>query len=89
MDLFLFVVLTLAAFRLTRLITRDAITKPLRARAIEKMKFDELINCDWCTGVWVALAVVVVVDAFISVPLPIAVWGAVAAGVGLLASWEG
>lgn len=56
----------LAAARLTRLITRDAITARARVevqvRAAEGQLPDWLVTfiyCPWCVGVWVALGVVV------------------------------
>lgn len=48
-----------AAARLTRLITRDTITKPLRARVEARYGPDslpdEFIRCPWCVGFWVSL----------------------------------
>lgn len=88
MDVGLLLVLTLAAFRLTRLVTRDSITEPLRSKVPDTLKLDELVHCDWCAGVYVSAVVVAIADLITSVPLPFAVWGAVAGGVGLLAGWE-
>lgn len=59
----------LACARLTRLLTKDAAAEPLR-RAITKRAFAgastrqpwttaaDLLDCAWCTSVWVACAVV-------------------------------
>lgn len=41
--------------RLTRLITLDTITEPIRARL--KGLLSVLAECPWCSGFWVALAV--------------------------------
>lgn len=53
-----FVVLALACFRLTRLVTTDTIFNPLRERfwrrfPPETTKLGYLSTCDWCTSVWV------------------------------------
>jgi hypothetical protein len=48
-----------------------------------------LWECDWCTSVWVSGALVYALTFFVSMPLPWLTWGAVAAGVGLLAEVEG
>lgn len=52
----------LAAARITRLITQDTITAPLRMRAVNRMGIEskgaELIQCQWCTGMWAAAATV-------------------------------
>lgn len=51
----------LAAARITRIITRDSITQPLRTWLVNRLgidsKWSELLQCDWCMGVWVATAV--------------------------------
>lgn len=50
----------LATARLTRLVTEDSITEPLRDRAMEiHPKLGELVQCRMCTSVWAALAVTV------------------------------
>lgn len=41
--------------RLTRLITLDVITEPIRRRLTGLL--GALVECSWCTGVWVAGAV--------------------------------
>lgn len=49
-----------AAYRLTRLVTTDTITAPLRDRIGDRWPnspLDVLVNCPWCTGVWVAAGV--------------------------------
>lgn len=45
----------LACYRLTRLITADIITQPLRERAADRSPFlGYLIACDWCLSIWIA-----------------------------------
>ena len=61
----LFGVLALGATgRITRLITSDTITAPLRARAARVIReetrdaFATFITCPWCVSVWVAPPVI-------------------------------
>ena len=63
MTLLEFVIIALAVFRLTRLITTDTIFESLRNRLWAKFpphksKLGYLITCDWCTSIWVASIVV-------------------------------
>lgn len=44
-----------ATLRLTRLVTTDKITKPLRDRLPASVR--EFAACSWCVGFWVALGV--------------------------------
>jgi hypothetical protein len=56
-----------ATARLARLVTADSITDPFRAWVNRKAKkklgrkvwtwFDDLINCPWCVGLWLSMAV--------------------------------
>lgn len=49
----------LATARVTRLITEDSITEPLRDRAMEiHPKLGELVHCRMCTSIWAGAAVV-------------------------------
>jgi hypothetical protein len=62
-DPFTFVILALAAFRITRLITTDTIFDPLREKIWNKfppnrINIGYLITCDWCTSIWVAPIVI-------------------------------
>lgn len=52
----MFVVLVLAAYRITRLIAVDDLTAPLRDRVHGWL--GELVTCPFCVGVWVSAAVV-------------------------------
>ena len=49
----------LAAYRLTRLVTRDWITDGIRSRARAALGDGtaDFLACPWCVGVWVAAAV--------------------------------
>lgn len=49
----------LAVARLTRLVTEDSITEPMRDYALAtNTKIGELVHCRACTSVWAALVVV-------------------------------
>ena len=72
----LVVVLGLASYRITRVVTRDAITDRFRS-AVARWAWDEnreqwrggfrrrvqqLLTCPWCFGVWVSVVVYVWAD---------------------------
>lgn len=45
----------LACYRLTRLITGDEITRPIREAAFDRSRwFGYLVSCDWCLSIWIA-----------------------------------
>ena len=51
----------LATYRLTRLITRDTITAPLREKVWEKhpphsSKLGYVLTCEWCSSIYAASA---------------------------------
>lgn len=50
----------LAVVRVTRLITSDYLTEPLRVRAIKGLeghaRLQYLLVCSWCASVWVGVA---------------------------------
>lgn len=55
-----FLVLSLAAYRLTRLIIRDTIVDSLRNKVWDRFppestKIGYLISCPWCMGFWFSL----------------------------------
>jgi hypothetical protein len=58
-DPFLFLLLSLGAFRLTRLVTADAITEPLRQKIWSKFPpntfLGYLITCNWCFGMYISI----------------------------------
>ena len=93
----LIALLSLATYRVTRLIVSDTIWHVWRTRlhafilgtkkhSVWRDKLQELISCPYCISVWVAAALVAVTDQYTSVPLPVAAWGAVAAGA--LVTWR-
>ena len=54
MTALLVVVAALATYRVTRLVTADQITEPLRAFAERRKWTGYLAQCDWCLSIWVA-----------------------------------
>lgn len=90
----LVVVLILAAYSITRLITTDAITQPPRMWLLGKLKaggmLSTLATCSWCAGTWVSAALVLAVDRWWRpVPLPWVWVAAVRVGVGMLSDGLG
>jgi len=66
----LFVVLVLATYRLTRLLTTDVIFEGLREKIWKKFppstKFGYLFTCSWCMSIWAAVVLLLL---FLTVPL--------------------
>lgn len=80
------VVDALAAYRLTRLVTRDKITAPLRAPLVDRPGLaGELVSCEWCVGVWASFGVVALRRLVPGAWAPVADALALAAVVGLIA----
>ena len=67
---FTYIILVLASYRLTRLLTTDAIFEPLREKIWKKFppstKFGYLFTCNWCMSIWATLFLV---GLFLVVPL--------------------
>jgi len=57
MDILTLLVAALATARLTRLVTRDQITHPVRRWVLARIDLHGwlayLLTCDWCVSVWV------------------------------------
>lgn len=85
-----FLVGVLAAFRITRLLAIDTLLEPWRDRLVDSMpaesKLSYLIECPFCVGWWVALAVVFVLAGWGDVGRWALLPWAVAGGQALLAS---
>lgn len=61
MIVFEYVILALAVWRLTRIVTTDEITAPLRERIWRRFppgnsQFGYAFTCDWCISIWTASA---------------------------------
>lgn len=91
----LILLLSLATYRITRLIVEDKVWEvwriKLSARIVRKptllrRKLNELLTCPFCMSVWVAAAVVAVADRFLHLPVPVLAWPAVAGGA--LVAWR-
>jgi len=58
-DALTLILLALAAYRVTLLVTTDVVTQPLRDKIWAKWPpdtyFGYLFTCNWCSGFWVAL----------------------------------
>lgn len=55
MSVLLLVVAGLATYRLTRLVTADRITEPVRQWVEQRSSWaGYLVTCDWCLSMWVA-----------------------------------
>lgn len=62
MKLFPFVLAILATYRATRLVTADMITERFRDWVDARSEtFGYLVQCDWCTSIWLAPAPAVAV----------------------------
>jgi hypothetical protein len=90
-DITTFVILALAAYRLTHLITTDAIADGFRTKVWKKFppntKIGYLITCNWCTGFWASVFVVIF---WLTLPVAATVVSlvlAISASVGLLSAW--
>lgn len=61
-SLFDFFLLAMAVFRLTRLFVYDSVTEGIREyfgrfSSGPRKELSMLINCPWCTGIWMALII--------------------------------
>lgn len=97
----LFVLMVLASYRVTRFIVFDTFPLVLWVRSkligADRSKWDgtrlawfgDLLGCPWCSGAWVSLAVVLVVDHFAVDVSPWWLWWpAVAGASGLIGKYE-
>lgn len=92
MSWFVFMLMCLVAYRITRLITLDKITEGFRNWAEDRAEnsgADRLayfITCPWCVGFYVSAFVVAITSVFVTVELY--VWQCIAVGcvVGLIGS---
>jgi hypothetical protein len=91
MTLVHFLILTLAIYRLTRLVIEDTVLEKVRdkiwSRFPESHGIGYLITCYWCTGFWVSSLVVI---SYIIVPVPALAISSILAfssAAGLIAAW--
>ena len=86
------VIYGLATYRLTRLITRDSITEPIREwiwrrRPPEKSKIGYLFTCEWCMSIWTA-SPLIASSMITAVTDVVAAVLALSAAAGLLTAYE-
>lgn len=90
----LWLFLSLASFRLTRLVTTDkwppskAFRQWVEDRTGEDSAWTELVNCPWCWGVYVTAGVYLLVPQVVSVPLPLLAYLATLTVVGVLGNYD-
>lgn len=78
-------VVGLVAYRIWRIIGADTLTQPIRDRLDGWVK--ELVECPWCLGTWVTLAVTFIAAALGLLTLPVVVvWLAASVVVGMIGS---
>jgi len=91
-----YLILTLAAYRITHFIADDDIpfgairTRiKLRWHSQNNSRYADAVSCYWCVGAWVSFALVGAAAQITSIPLPGLVALAVSAVVGLISEWTG
>lgn len=81
-----------AAFRITRFITTDDLTKPFRtfveSRTGSSSNWATLINCNWCVGIYITTAVFCEYTYLSVVPLWIYALLTAAAAVGFIGNYD-
>jgi hypothetical protein len=86
-----FVILALGAYRLTHLITTDAIADGFRQKVWSKYppatKIGYLITCNWCTGFWVSFLFVIGVSILPQLTFVVSLVLAISAAIGLISAW--
>lgn len=92
--IFQFILLSLASYRLQRIVTADLWPPSLAFRRYVAKRFGkdsswyDLVTCPWCFGTYVTMAVFAVASYSLSVPLPILQAVAAMAVVGYLGNQE-
>lgn len=82
----LFIVVVLAAYRITRLVNEDTILdRPRTWFYMHAPKFlAEMVGCPFCVGFWIAGIVVAVTNLAVPVNLPVLYWFGAAGGSALI-----
>lgn len=83
-DLVLWLLVTLAAYRVWRAIGRDDVSE--RLRDVLSAPLRDPVECPWCLGFWVTLATFAVADVVVGLRLPVLQAVAGSAVVGLIGS---
>lgn len=74
--------LTLAAYRVWRLVARDDITVPLRMRLPDRVA--DPVVCPWCAGTWIAVGTIAAARQWCDVEMPVVQAAASCVVVGLI-----
>lgn len=86
-----FVILALAAYRITHLITTDAIADKFRDAVWSKFppstRIGYLISCNWCTGFWVSFGLVAGASILPQLTFVVSLIMAMSAVVGMISAW--
>lgn len=85
-----FIILALAAYRITHLITTDAIADKFREKVWSKFapstRIGYLITCNWCTGFWVSFGLVAGASILPQLTFVVSLIMAMSAVVGLISA---
>jgi hypothetical protein len=86
-----FVIVALAAFRATHMITTDVIAEGFRNKIWSKFppstKLGYLITCNWCTGFWMSGIFVFGAIILPQITIVVSLVLAVSALIGLISAW--
>lgn len=89
-DAFTYVIMALAAYRLTRLLTTDVILEDLREKVWKKYppstKVGYLFTCNWCMSIWAATFIVALASLLPAVAYVVSLILSISALVGLVAT---
>ena len=89
-DAFTYVIMALAAFRLTRLLTTDVILEGLREKIWKKYppstKLGYLFTCNWCMSIWAAAFIIGLASLLPTVAYVVSLILSISALVGLVAT---
>jgi len=89
-DVFTYVLMALAAYRLTRLLTTDVILEGLREKIWKKYppetKIGYLFTCNWCMSIWTAAFIIGLASLLPAVAYVVSLILSISALVGLVAT---
>lgn len=90
MNIVVWVVLMLAAYRLWRLLALDDLTRDVRERFGARLhpRLEAAIYCPWCLGFWCCVAVFGLASIWVSLPLVVAQVAAASTVVGFLGAHD-
>ena len=84
------VVLSLAVYRLTRLVTTDTLLEDVRERVWRRWppstKRGYVITCDWCTSMWISAPTVLMYSIYPTATVYVCAIFALSAAAGIIAA---